>query len=62
MFLILKFVDIFFKIKLFNNNKNHVYHKSVNQFGPGSSPDVLSGLIWVQTVCKGYQQMSLVGK
>ena len=22
-------------------------------------PDILSGLIWVQTVCKGYQQMTL---
>ena len=22
----------------------------------------MSGLIWVQTVCKGYQQMTLVGK
>ena len=25
-------------------------------------PDFLSGLIWVQTICKGYQQMTLVGK
>ena len=24
-------------------------------------PDVLSGLIWVQTVCKGFQQTTLVG-
>ena len=24
-------------------------------------PDVLSGLVWVQTVCKGHQQMTLVG-
>ena len=24
--------------------------------------DILSGLIWVQTVCKGYQQMTPVGK
>ena len=23
-------------------------------------PDILLGLIWVQTVCKGYQQMTLV--
>ena len=23
-------------------------------------PDILSGLIWVQTVCKGYQQMTKV--
>ena len=25
-------------------------------------PDTLSGLIWFQTVCKGYQQMTPVGK
>ena len=25
-------------------------------------PDILLGLIWVQTVCKGYQQMTLEGK
>ena len=25
-------------------------------------PGILSGLIWVQTVCKGDQQMALVGK
>ena len=25
-------------------------------------PDILSGLIWVQTICNGYQQMILVGK
>ena len=25
-------------------------------------PDDLSGLIWVQTVCEGYQQKSLVDK
>ena len=24
--------------------------------------DIFSGLIWVQTVCKGYQQTTLVGK
>ena len=24
-------------------------------------PDILSGLIWVQSVSKGYQQMALVG-
>ena len=24
------------------------------------SPDILLGLIWVQTVCKGYQQMTKV--
>ena len=25
-------------------------------------PNILSGLIWVQSVCKGYQQTTLVGK
>ena len=25
-------------------------------------PDVLSGMVWVQTICKGYQQATLVGK
>ena len=25
-------------------------------------PDILLGLIWVQTVCKGYQQTTQVGK
>ena len=25
-------------------------------------PDIWSGLIWVQTVCKGYQQMTLGGR
>ena len=25
-------------------------------------PDILSGLIWIQTVCKGYQQTTLVDR
>ena len=25
-------------------------------------PDILSGLIWIKTVCKGYEQTTLVGK
>ena len=25
-------------------------------------PNILSGLIWLQTVCQSYQQMTLVGK
>ena len=25
-------------------------------------PDIMSGLIWVQTICKGYQQSTLGGK
>ena len=25
-------------------------------------PDILSGLIWIQSVCKGYQNIKLAGK
>ena len=24
-------------------------------------PDTLTGLVWIQTVCRGYEQMTLVG-
>ena len=33
------------------------HYESVKQFGSRSGP-TLSVLIWVQTVCKGYQQMT----
>ena len=41
------------------------YYQSVKQFGSRSGttkirPDILSGLIWIQTVCKGYQQTTKV--
>ena len=42
------FLDIFFKINFFEKFFQE-YYQSVN---------VLSGLIWVQTVCKSYQQTS----
>ena len=35
-------------------------HQRVKQFG--SRSDTLFSLIWVQTVCKSYQQTALVGK
>ena len=35
-----------------------LYHWSVKQFGSDQA-DILSGLIWVQTVCKCYQQMTM---
>ena len=39
------------------------YHQSVKQFGSRSGPTFcLSGLICVQTVCEGDQQMTSVGK
>ena len=46
----------FFKINFFEKFFQE-YHQSVNQF-----ESIVSGLIWVQTVCKGYQQMTLAGK
>ena len=55
---------IFFKIYFFDKFFQE-YHQSGEQFGSRSSPtepDVLSGLIWVQSVCKGYQLTKLVGK
>ena len=36
-----------------------VYLLSVKQFGNLSGPDRMSGLIWVQIVWKGYQQMTM---
>ena len=38
--------------------KYHLCQKDWNQI----RPDLLSGLIWFQTVCKVYQQMILAGK
>ena len=46
---------LFFKFILIQES-----HQSVKQFGSRSG--LLSGLIWVQTVCKGYQQTALVNK
>ena len=37
------------------------YHLSVKQIDPDQARR-LSGLIWVQTVCKGHQQTTLGGK
>ena len=52
---------IFFNVTFFSKNSfgNNISVKTVwIQIGP----NVLSGLILVQTICKGYQQMTLVGK
>ena len=48
---------IFFKINFFEKFFQK-YHPSVKQIGSRSG--VLLGLIWVQSVCKGYEQMTLV--
>ena len=52
---------IFFQNHLYSKNcfRNTIRgSKSLNQI----RPDFLSGLIWFQTVCKSYQQTTLVGK
>ena len=37
-------------------------HSDCQTVGSRSDPSFLSSLIWIQTVCKGYQQMTLGGK
>ena len=51
---------IFFKINLFQNSFRNTIRVS-NSLDPDLA-DILSGLIWIQTVCNGYQQTTLVGK
>ena len=51
----------FFKINIFEKFFQE-YYLSVKQIGPRSGPDILSGLNWVQSVCKVYEQTTLVGK
>ena len=64
--MILSSADIFFKIRLF---VVVVFSKrslgNISRVSSSLDPDhadVLSGLIWVQIVCKGYQQTTLVSK
>ena len=52
---------ILFKINFFKNLFQE-YHQSIKQFGSRFGKNILSGLIWVQTVCKGYKQTSPIGK
>ena len=58
------FSCILLSADLFQNNlfqKIQEYHQCVKQFGSRSvRPDIFLGLIWVQTVCKSYQQTTLV--
>ena len=51
---------LFFKIKFFEKKiqKYHQSHKTWILI----RPDIMSGLIWVQTACKGYEQTTLVGR
>ena len=58
------FVFFFFFLFLINFFKKDFqeYSQGVKEFGSrsGLTFDILSGLIWVQTICKGYQQMTKV--
>ena len=43
----------------------HWFEKFFQEYHQCLDPDqadILSGLIWVQTICKGYQQTTIVGK
>ena len=51
---------IFFKINIFEKFFQE-YHLCQTVWVQ-NRPDILSGLIWVLTVCKGYQQTKLVSK
>ena len=52
---------IFFKV-IFEKKTHSGIQSECQTFFIHIRPDVLSGLTWVQTVCKGYQQTILVGK
>ena len=52
-------VDFVFKLT-FSKKVFQEQHQSVKQFGSRSGLTFFSGLIWVQTVCRGYQQMTKV--
>ena len=57
----------FFQNQLFRKNLSEIPSEYLTiwiQIRPDilSGPDVLSGLIWVQTVCNGCQQTKLEGK
>ena len=51
----------FFQNQLFSKILSEI-PSECQTVGIQTKPDILSGLIWVQTVCKGYQQMTLGGK
>ena len=65
-----KFFMIFCCLQIFsktNGFKMWNTIKALNSLDPGQAwhfvrPDILSGLIWVQTVCKSYQPKTLAGK
>ena len=50
------------KLKYIGSTSHCHNLKSVKQFGPLSGLDRMLGLIWVQIVWKGYQQMTMSRK
>ena len=50
--------DFFLKLTF---SKKKEYHQSIKQFGSTCNPDVLSGLMWVQTVSKSYSRQRARG-
>ena len=52
------FLNYFFFKKKKKKKNFQEYHHSVKQFE--SRSDILASLIWIQTVCKGYQQTTKV--
>ena len=52
----------FFPIQFFRKNSFRTTISECQTDWIKIRPDVLLDLFWVQTVCKGYQQMTLVGK
>ena len=53
-------LQIFFKIIYFEKFFQEYHHSQTVWIQ--IRPNILSGLMWVQTVCKGYQQTTLGGK
>ena len=52
---------IFSKSTFSKNSFRNIFRVS-NSLDPDQAQSKTSGLVWVQTACKGYQQMTLVGK
>ena len=60
LFFILSSADFFSKLTFSKKSFRNIIRVS-NSLDPDQAP-ILSGLTWVQTVNKGYQQATLVGK
>ena len=66
-FYVVLLYDDFFELNFFSKNyfRKTIRVSTVKQFGPPTPQmrcDILSGLVWVITVCKVSQQTTLVGR